>query len=594
MGSKRSLLSIVKIDIDTRKHKYSAKMNIIQFLAKQFRSKRVGETQYIDMKPIIDSYKSFRGKSKTSIKSFINDNNLEYIITRFNDDRVIDLNIDQFHHKSHHVLVSAESIKKIKNFIKLLEKNYETEMNALEQLVEPSEQVESSEISEIVSPESEPSEISEPKSAKVKSSDVSELVKPESKYNIIDLTDEEKFRDSDNNIVEIDVRGTRDENGILFRASDISEYLGMDHLIRVLRNDNFGYEKNVHWLRLYQYSDGIYTARIGNESSVINSIKTPEWARTYLTLSGLIKVIFSSKSANENLIHLHNWIIKLVFTHQFGSSDERIDLAMDLVSLRTNLNDKRYRRYPDACGISPGLYCIKIGNVKQLREAMNISTDLYPAKEFDTACVYKFGRAEDIMSRFAQHSTRAGYGQYGKISLDWFVTIPKAFLPKAENDLAKYFKSTGLMFEYNDGSKDHKELIIAKPGLERTQLKEKYKEMVSNFPSNINEISKQLVAVRAEYEHRLETVELKSENKILVIQSTCEKQLLSERSEHDKQLSDIEKQLLSERSEHDKQLLSERSEHDRKIFELEKNQMNLEMTILKLTHQVEMLKLNPS
>ncbi len=560
MGSKRSLLSIVKIDIDTRKHKYSAKMNIIQFLAKQFRSKRVGETQYIDMKPIIDSYKSFRGKSKTSIKSFINDNNLEYIITRFNDDRVIDLNIDQFHHKSHHVLVSAESIKKIKNFIKLLEKNYETEMNALEQLVEPSEQVESSEISEIVSPESEPSEISEPKSAKVKSSDVSELVKPESKYNIIDLTDEEKFRDSDNNIVEIDVRGTRDENGILFRASDISEYLGMDHLIRVLRNDNFGYEKNVHWLRLYQYSDGIYTARIGNESSVINSIKTPEWARTYLTLSGLIKVIFSSKSANENLIHLHNWIIKLVFTHQFGSSDERIDLAMDLVSLRTNLND------------IPGLYCIKIGKVKQLREAMNISTDLYPAKEFDTACVYKFGRAEDIMSRFAQHSTRAGYGQYGKISLDWFVTIPKAFLPKAENDLAKYFKSTGLMFEYNDGSKDHKELIIAKPGLERTQLKEKYKEMVSNFPSNINEISKQLVAVRAEYEHRLETVELKSENKILVIQSTCEKQL-----------SDIEKQLLSERLE-----------HDRKIFELEKNQMNLEMTILKLTHQVEMLKLNPS
>ncbi len=534
-------------------------MNIIQFLAKQFRSKRVGETQYIDMKPIIDNYKSFRGKSKTSIKSFIKDNNLEYIITRFNDDRVIDLNIDQFHHKSHHVLVSAESIKKIKNFIKLLEENYETEMNALEQIVEPTERAESS---ETVESKSEANPVSE------------------SKYDIIDLTDDEKFRDSDNNIVEIKVRGTRDENGILFRAKDIGEYLGMENLSCTLRNTQRDYQKNTHWIRLYQYPEGIYTAaitvqctviadkteRIGSDSRNINSIKKPEWAQIYLTLGGLLKVIFSSKSANENIIQLRNWVIKLVFTHQFGSPDEREELAVDLVSYKKNLNDL------------PGLYCIKIEKVKQLREAMNISTDLYPAKEFDTAYVYKFGRAEDIMSRFAQHSTRAGYGQYGKISLDWFVTIPKTFLPKAENDLAKYFKSTGLMFKYNDGSKEHNELIIAKHGLERTQLKEKYKEIVSNFPSNINEISKQLVAVCTEYDHKLETVELKSKVNILEIQADANNKL----AEYDKKLSDAEKQIMVERSEYTQKL----SDAEKQIAAL-----TSEIQVLKLMHEVALLKL---
>ncbi len=227
-----------------------------------------------------------------------------------------------------------------------------------------------------------------------------------------------------------------------------------------------------------------------------------------------------------------------MFTHQFGSPEQRDALAIELTDYKKNLNDKRYRRYPDACGIFPGLYCIKIGKVKELRESMDISTKLYPPKEFDTACVYKFGRAEDIMSRYAQHSSRTKYGKYGKITLDWFVTIPKSFLPKAENDLAKHFKSSGLMFEYNDGSKDHTELIIAKTGDERKQLKDKYKELVGNFPSNINELSKQLTELRSECDQKLETTELKSEVKILNIQSDA-----------DRKISDLEVKLLNIQTE---------------------------------------------
>ena len=37
---------------------------IIRFLAKQFASKKVTNKQYIDIKPLIENYKSIRGNSK--------------------------------------------------------------------------------------------------------------------------------------------------------------------------------------------------------------------------------------------------------------------------------------------------------------------------------------------------------------------------------------------------------------------------------------------------------------------------------------------------------------------------------------------------
>ncbi len=468
-------------------------------------------------------YKSIRGNSRASFKLFIEQNNLEYLITRKNDDRPIE-NIsinDGYVQQAHKVFVSADSIAKIENFMDLLERNYSQELKALEKIVEP--------VSTSNTPE---------RSEKVETKD-------EYLFNFeeLELTDEEKFRDTEDNIVKIDVRGTRSESEILFRAKDISKYLGMDRLIETLNDERCGYERDTHWVKLFKYSDVIISSsrtssRTHDTCDLEESEKTLIWKRTYLTLNGLLKVIFSSKSANENVIQLRNWVIHLVFTHQFGSPEQRDALAIELTDYKKNLNDKRYRRYPDACGIFPGLYCIKIGKVKELRESMDISTKLYPPKEFDTACVYKFGRAEDIMSRYAQHSSRTKYGKYGKITLDWFVTIPKSFLPKAENDLAKHFKSSGLMFEYNDGSKDHTELIIAKTGDERKQLKDKYKELVGNFPSNINELSKQLTDLRSECDQKLETTELKSEVKILNIQSDA-----------DRKISDLEVKLLNIQTE---------------------------------------------
>lgn len=496
---------------------------IIRFLAKQFASKKVANKQYIDIKPLIENYKSIRGNSKATIKLFIENNNLEYLITKKNDDRPINVNIDDFNHRSHKILVSADSITRIENFLELLENNYANELEALDEIINPVE----------VNNETNSDVITDSTSSNVSiDSEVSE-------YNIIELTDDEKFRDSEDNAVDIEVRGDRTEEGILFNASDIGKYLGMERICEIIRDTRYGYEKNTHWIRLYQYPSGITTSRRTRDSRVLKETDaTPEkciWKKDQLTLNGLLKVIFSSKAFNQNMIQLRNWVIHLVFTHQFGTTEERKTLSLELNNYKSSLND------------IPGIYCVRIGKVKELRESMNISTELYPAKDFDSAYVLKFGRAEDVMNRFANHCARTGYGTYGKISLEWFVMIPKTFLVKAESNLAEFFKSSGMMFNYNDGNKDHSELIIVKSGLERKQLKEKYKELVDVFPSNINEISKQMNVMKTDFEHKLYCNELQCNNKIITSELDFERKTF----EFERKIFSLEKQVL----ELEKQLL---------------------------------------
>ena len=442
---------------------------------------------------------------------------MEYLITKKNDDRPINVDIDNFNHRSHKILVSTDSITRIENFLELLENNYANELEALDEIINPVEINNSDSTTD---------------------SNIS-IDSEESEYDIIELTDDEKFRDSEDNVVDIEVRGNRTEEGILFNASDIGKYLGMEHISRVLRNTNRGYEKNTHWIRLYQYPSGITTSRRTDHRSILEETDTtPEkciWKKDYLNLNGLLKVIFSSKAANQNIIQLRNWVIHLVFTHQFGTTEERETLSLELNNYKSSLND------------IPGIYCVRIGKVKELRESMNISTELYPAKDFDSAYVLKFGRAEDVMNRFANHYARTGYGTYGKISLEWFVMIPKTFLVKAESNLAEFFKSSGMMFNYNDGNKDHSELIIVKAGLERKQLKEKYKELVDVFPSNINEISKQMNAMKTDFEHKLYCNELQCNNKIITSELDFERKTF----EFERKIFSLEKQVL----ELEKQLL---------------------------------------
>lgn len=462
-------------------------MKIIQYLISQFATKVNNETQFVPIEPIIATYKRLGGTSTTTYSQFIA-NDIDYVMCDKKTGKIIDCSIDAYHHKKFKIYISTQSIAQHEALLNKLQEIYKDELDRFEMNISTEEpnSVEESVASIEENPES-----------------TEEMFQS---FEIIELTKDEKFQDIDDNIVEIEVRGERHQDKILFKSIDIGEFLGMNNIRDTLLDTRGAYKKNIHYAKLYQYTDKFhYNFLHGNRLS--KEMKEEKKLRLtgkplYLTLGGLFKVVFCSTSANQNITKLRDWVVNLAYVHQFGTQEERSTLANNL--FKKCLNN------------IPGIYCIRLGKVKELRDTMSISTELYPANDFDNAYVFKFGRAEDIDNRFAQHCARTGYGKYSnKIILDWCVNIPKALLADAENDLHKYFKMNKMLFEFNDGTKDHTELIIVKSGLERKQVREKYLELVKCFPGVANELIKQLSDTRAEFDRTLELTDAKHANELL-------------------------------------------------------------------------------
>jgi hypothetical protein len=523
-------------------------MSLIHYLASKFYSKLIGSKRYVEHEPFIRRYKTQKGKSKTNITQFVELNRLDYIMMD-TDGNVIDKEITDYHYRKHKILISIDSIISSEQLAPLVEESY-AEAAAAQQVA----------VNAIADATMVQADTTVAASDTLELQTDSKVAANDNQYGLIELTDDEEFKDTNDNPVSIEVRGVRTDRGILFRAKHIGEYLGMENLTIALRDKRGSYKKDTHWINLHQYSDEIrselLTSNLLVNKDVENVAQKPIWSRMYITLPGLLKVIFSSTSANENIMRLHNWIIHLVFVHKFGSPTERMDLVESLTPYRKCLT------------LLSGIYLIRIGKVKDLRESMSISKDLYQPSKFDSAYVFKFGRANDIMDRFSQHCARTGYGKYSSaISMEWFVAIPSELCSNAESDLSKYFDLHQFKFAFNDGSKNHTELIIVQPGVDKKHIKDKYFDLVKNFPSGANAIIQQMTELKQAHDQTIDRMNLYHENELLKVKS-------------DKKDLAHQVELLTERSDkkdlaHQVALLKIQSDSDKKD----------------LAHQVELLQL---
>jgi hypothetical protein len=189
---------------------------------------------------------------------------------------------------------------------------------------------------------------------------------------------------------------------------------------------------------------------------------------------------------------------------------------------------------------------------------MNISIELYSPAKFDNACVFKFGRSDDIMIRFKQHCERTGYGKYSdSISLEWFVVIPPKSCSNAESELNKYFDLHQFKFAFNDGTKDHTELIIVKPGTEKKHIKDKYFELMEGFPNEANAIIEQMTQIKFDRDQIIDRMNLQHENELLKIKFESDKKDLT----------------------HQLELLTERSDKKDLVHQVEILQLKLELAL---------------
>ena len=124
---------------------------------------------------------------------------------------------------------------------------------------------------------------------------------------ILFLKEEEKFRDTEGNVVEIETRGERNRNKIFFRVKDVMRAFEMPNLDCIIRNENTDYKKDIH----YQY----FFIKPSVQGDVVKK-------EIYLTYYGFLRVINISRHSNffiKNINILNKWIDALINSKYFDN-----------------------------------------------------------------------------------------------------------------------------------------------------------------------------------------------------------------------------------------------------------------------------------
>ena len=98
---------------------------------------------------------------------------------------------------------------------------------------------------------------------------------------LLEIEDHEKFRDSNGNIIEIEIRGERNHKNCYFKVDDISKGFKMPNLQNIIIKENTNYNNNLH----YRY----FT--VEKNDNKINDYKLKKVL--FLTFEGLIKTIYN-------------------------------------------------------------------------------------------------------------------------------------------------------------------------------------------------------------------------------------------------------------------------------------------------------------
>ncbi len=350
---------------------------------------------------------------------------------------------------------------------------------------------------------------------------------------VIELEEHELFHDTNGDPVAIKVRGERSKNKILFKAKDVAKYFEMPLLIRTLMDDRACYRCGIEYVLLNKgllYSK-LYNRLVNNNSNDQSMLE--EWRYyhhssststtnsnskqtrinyncVYLTLAGFIRVVCVSRSANANVGMVFDWIQTLIYVHQFGSAEERAELAHDL--FKSVLNDKL-----------SGLYCVDLGTIEEVAPRMGIDdaqlqsiNDQYSLDKCGQFRLCKFGLSNDIATRIVQHQNKKdGYGRWSRnVSLKWMVLLSPSQLHEAEKLLSNLLAAKNYSFEYTDDrGKKHNELILYGPK-DDLKVRSIYKQILGLFPSKENELCKLIEETQSKCEHAMLKMEYDYEMKL--------------------------------------------------------------------------------
>jgi hypothetical protein len=321
---------------------------------------------------------------------------------------------------------------------------------------------------------------------------------------IIELTDAEKFKDNDGNVMEIEVRGTRNHNDCYFLVKDIMKSFELPSLYKVIVRER-GYTEDTH----YKY---FYILKVVNDEQIKSK-------KLYLTYEGLMKAIFTTTL--EKTKGLREWATRVLFTVQLGTEEQKTKLAGNLLGVSSETLRSVFNKFTTKV---PCVYLISIGKVKHLREKLHMD-DMYNDKKYDNQYIYKYGQTTDMAQRAYNHTN--DYEKKGSKSVEiiYMAYIDPQYVVEAESFLTEYFTDVKYKVAVKkkvakskmDDDKREREIVIIptdkmKNVLSQYQaLTKKYAGCVTELVSKLKAKEHEIELVKAQYECKVKdaTIEIK-------------------------------------------------------------------------------------
>ncbi|KAG9400274.1 hypothetical protein AC1031_011199 [Aphanomyces cochlioides] len=220
---------------------------------------------------------------------------------------------------------------------------------------------------------------------------------------IIEDADLKFFVDGDGKTYNVEMRGKRTLQDILFKAKDVGRVFGCDNFVRTLQDVRCKYKLLTDY-KLFTLPE--YEASSNMQSSLEDPNFSPK--RTpFLTFLGLMHALRSTRSQVAD--QFRSWIYEHVFAMAFGTVEDKKAMVKQLCRV-----DKAFIQGFMTL-IPTNIACIYLVDTGQHQ---------------DSKRVFKFGRTGSIKERFYDHASAFG----DKCELDTLVLVPANLLSKAETE----------------------------------------------------------------------------------------------------------------------------------------------------------------
>jgi hypothetical protein len=339
---------------------------------------------------------------------------------------------------------------------------------------------------------------------------------------LLELSDDEKFRDSDGNIFEIETRGERTAKNIFFLAKDVSRVFDIPSLVQNILNESSNSTCVIDKHYKIFFTEQKY--------SVENNGQTIPTKNVYLTYKGVLKILFGSRSKRAE--YFTDWATDVLFVVQMGTEEQREELGAKMIGQPARSVRAVFKTFATDV---PCIYRFALGTVATLRTTMNL-----PMSIPDNFVIIKYGLTSDLDRRTGEHIRTYEKIDGVRLGLIDFGYIDPKFLSQAECDLHDFFRTIETPIVYEKFS----ELVAIDPAHEK-QIKKQFTFIATAYAGSLTDLILQIEKLKMEIKMLTDrhTYELRDKDHIII-----QKNLEIEKKEIQLQNKDFQIRLLEIKS----------------------------------------------